>query len=253
MSAFSRLRTLAIANFTRKRGATHAERLDSYYRHQAAHYDEFREHLLHGRGPLLERLPIVEGAQIVERGAGTGWMAEALGERLALCRGYTMVDLCEPLMEQATRRIEGNGWTNVKLVKADAAEYEPGAPVDIVICSYVLTMMPNWVAVLDQAERILRPGGVLGVTDFYVSGRIREPPMRFHGRVTRGFWKACFAWHHVYLNEAHLPELRRRFQTTYLSEQFGRMPFMAGLRSPYYVYVGEKRLAASSPVAVSDH
>lgn len=253
MSVFSRLRTLAIANFTPKRGSTHSERLDSYYRHQAAHYDEFREHLLHGRRPLLEQLPIVAGAHIVEFGAGTGWMAGALGERLTLCREYTMVDLCEPLMEQAARRIVRNGWKNVKLVEADAAEFKPSAPVDIVICSYVLTMMPNWVAVLDQAERILRQGGVIGVTDFYVSGRTPEPPMRFHGGVTREFWKACFAWHHVYLNEEHLPDLRRRFQTRYLSEHFGRMPFMAGLRSPYYVFVGEKRLAASSPVAVTDH
>lgn len=244
MSYFSRLRTLAIANFTSKSGATHAQRLNAYYQYQAAHYDEFREHLLHGREPLLAQLPVTPGARIVEFGAGTGWNAEALGDRLNLCSEYVMVDICKPLMEQAEQRIRRKGWMNVQLVQCEASEFKAKDPIDIVLCSYVLTMTPNWRDVIDHAIDLLAPHGVIGVTDFYVSGRNPPPQQRIHASFEQQFWKACFAWHHVYLSADHLPYLRDRFAARFLDEKRGRMPFMAGLRAPYYIFLGEKKAAA---------
>lgn len=240
MGFLANLRTLAIATFTSKGGRTHAERLDSYYRHQANAYDDFRLHLLHGRKPLLDRLPIESGAQMVELGAGTGWNAEALGERLRNCGRYRMVDLCEPLMAQARARIERNSWTNVEIIRADAAEYVPPEPADIVILSYTLTMMPRWFATIDNAFEMLRPGGCIGVTDFYVSAAHAEPPLQQHRLWQRILWRSCFAWHHVYLKEDHLPFLTHRFETTFLEQAYGHMPFMAGLKAPYFVFIGRK-------------
>ena len=240
MSYLSRLRTLAIATFTRQAGDTHEERLNAYYSGQATAYDEFREHLLHGRRELLRVLPVKPGNRVIELGAGTGWNAEALGERLAQCERYIMVDLCRPLMAQAEQRRDRLGWTNVDIVHADAAEYTPDQPVDVVLCSYVLTMMPRWLAVLDRARQMLRPGGVIGVTDFYISASHPEPGLCRHRAWQRSFWPLCFGWHHVRLNEDHLPFLRHRFAMRHLSEQTGRMPFMLGMRAPYYVFVGIK-------------
>ena len=241
MGVFSRLRTLGIATFSSIRGATHEERLNAYYRHQATAYDEFREHLLHGRRELLDAIPLEPGNDVVELGAGTGWNAEALGKRRARCKSYTMVDLCHPLMSQAQQRSERLGWKNVSLVHADAAEYDPERAVDVVFCSYALTMMPRWFAVIDRAYEMLRPHGLFGVTDFHISSQYSVAPLRRHRAWQRWFWPACFAWHHVYLNPDHLPYLRHRFETQYLSEGMGRMPFMAGMRSPYYVFVGVKQ------------
>src|SRR5689334_7037521 len=116
-----------------------------------------------------------------------------------------MVDLCEPLMAQARTRIEKHGWKNVELIRADAAEYSPPEPADVVILSYTLTMMPNWFAVIDNALRMLRPGGSIGVTDFYVSAAQVEPPLTQHRLWQRLLWRSCFAWHHVHLKDDHLP------------------------------------------------
>lgn len=240
MSLLSRLRTLGIATFSRIRGETHEDRLNAYYQHQAESYDEFRTHLLHGRHELLDAVPLKPGDHVVELGAGTGWNAEALGEKLARCSSYTMVDLCRPLMAQAQRRSERLGWSNVSIIHADAADFAPEQKVDLVLCSYALTMMPRWFAVIDRACAMLRPGGAFGVTDFYISARDVDPPLRRHRAWQRWFWPACFGWHHVYLNQDHLPYLRHRFQTHYLTERIGRMPFMAGMRAPYYVFVGLK-------------
>jgi S-adenosylmethionine-diacylgycerolhomoserine-N-methlytransferase len=241
MGFFSRLRTLATASFGRIQGNTHQEQLEAYYRHQADAYDEFREHLLHGRRPLLAALPLEKGQTVIELGAGTGWMAEALGEKLAWCQSYTMVDLCRPLLAKARQRRERLRWSNVTIVEADAADFRSDQPVDVVLCSYCLTMMPNWFTVVDGAHQLLRAGGVFAATDFYVSDRDPAPGLIRHSAWQRWFWPACFAWHHVWLSPEHLPYLQRRFETQHVSEHLGTMPFMAGMRAPYYVFVGSKR------------
>lgn len=252
MGILSRLRTLGTATFSRIRGETHQERLEAYYDRQADAYDEFREHLLHGRQKLLDAIPINRGDRIVEFGAGTGWLAEALGDKLALCESYTMVDLCRSLMAKAEARRQRLGWSNVLIVEADAAEFAPPDPVDVVLCSYSLTMMPHWFAVVDRAYQILRPKGIFGATDFYVSGSHPADPLKRHAAWQRWLWPACFAWHHVWLNPDHLPYLQHRFVTRALGEHSGTMPFMFGMRAPYYVFVGEKRVSDPSCQTADD-
>jgi S-adenosylmethionine-diacylgycerolhomoserine-N-methlytransferase len=241
MNLLGRLRTVLHATFAPIRGATHAARLEDYYRGQADAYDGFRQHLLHGRPELLRVLPIPEGARLVEFGAGTGWNIEALGPARQRCRSIVLVDLCPSLLRIAAERVQRHGWDNVTLVRADATTYEPDdGPVDVVLVSYALTMIPDWFTAIDQARKILRPGGVIGVTDFYVSGPYPEAGLRRHAWWQRLLWPLCFRGHNVFLSADHLPYLRYRFDTVHLEEKFGPMPFMMGLRPPYYVFVGRK-------------
>ena len=61
---------------------SHAEALSAFYAPQAHHYDRFRERLLRGRAELIERLPLADGARVVELGGGTGRNAEFFGAKL---------------------------------------------------------------------------------------------------------------------------------------------------------------------------
>lgn len=246
MNLSGRLRTVFHATFARIQGATHAERLEDYYRTQADTYDAFRQHLLHGRPALLKVLPIPTGARMVEMGAGTGWNVEALGPQRSRCQSILLVDLCESLLRVAEARVRRCGWDNVEVVRADATTFSPqGGLVDVVLFSYALTMIPNWFQAIDQAWNMLRPGGVIGATDFYISRAHPEPGLRQHAWWQRLFWPACFHGHNVFLSPDHLPYLRQRFETVHLSEQLGSMPFMLGLQPPYYVFVGRKGVAAA--------
>lgn len=219
---------------------THAERLEAFYRSQACHYDSFREHLLHGRSELVALLAPLPGSTVIELGGGTGRNLDFLGLRMCSLARFEVVDLCPSLLEQAARRCRQ--WPEVaRVVEADAATYRPAYPADCVILSYALTMMPDWRATLENALAMLRPGGMIGVVDFYVSAA--EPADGFirHGALARAFWPRWFAHDGVHLDAGHLPELLARTERVHCIERMGRVPYLPGVRVPYYAYVGQKR------------
>lgn len=223
-------------------GADHRARLDGFYAVQAGDYDRFREKLLHGRAELCadlaERLP--DGASIAEFGAGTGRNLEFLGPALARCRRVHAVDLCPSLLRRAEARIAAHGWTNVEAVEADATAWRAPSPLDAVLFSYSLTMIPDWFAAIDNALANLRPGGLLAVVDFQVSRRRPDPGLVRHGALARWFWPAWFGHDGVHPSPDHLPYLRRRCTQVSLHEAAGRVPMTPGLRAPYYRFLGRR-------------
>jgi S-adenosylmethionine-diacylgycerolhomoserine-N-methlytransferase len=213
-----------------------AERLQAFYGPQAEYYDAFRERLLHGRAELMERLSPAPGDWLVELGAGTGRNLGFLGERLCSLARVDLVDLCPALLEQARKRTER--LPNVRVIEGDAVSYRPDGPVDCVYFSYSLTMIPNWEAALGNALAMLKPGGRLGVVDFYVSQPVPATGLIRHGWASRQFWPRWFGHDGVHPNPAHLPALRRLLPNHVLTEHSAPLPYLPGLRVPYYCFVG---------------
>jgi S-adenosylmethionine-diacylgycerolhomoserine-N-methlytransferase len=240
MGLASDLRILYRLAFGRVRGRDHQERLEAFYRHQAAGYDDFRKRLLHGREEMMRALEVPAGGRLLDLGGGTGSNVEHLGGRLRTLRSVTIVDLCPSLLEAARRRIEANGWGNVSAVLADVTTYDPGEPVDAVTFSYSLTMIPDWFRALERAWSLLKPGGTIGVVDYYVSRKWPAEGLRRHAALTRWFWPTWFGFDNVFPSPDHLPWLRGHFETVKLEERAGRVPYMLGLKAPYYIFVGRK-------------
>jgi len=218
--------------------ASHADRLNGFYGPQAERYDHFRERLLHGRRELLEDLSghLRPGDHVVELGAGTGRNLAFIESRVAELERVELVDLCAPLLERA--RVRWQDHANVHPIEADATRYRPEQPVDAVYLSYALTMIPDWFAAIDNAIAMLRPGGVLGVVDFYVSRRHPTSDRTRHGAVTRHFWPAWFSHDGVHPSPDHLPYLESRCRTLSVHEAKGRVPYLPGLKVPYYRFLG---------------
>ena len=241
MNAFRQLKTLYSLTLSPIRGNTHEERLESFYRNQAGDYDAFREKMLHGRDELFAMLSSVPGAKWVDLGAGTGRNAERFGDRLSQFASVELVDLSSSLLEVARQRVAHHQWENVHTVHADAATLDlPDQSVDLVTCCYSLTMIPRWYDVIDNAWRILKPGGTIGVVDFYVSRKHPEPGRRRHGWWTRTFWPTWFAPDNVFPSPDHLPLLMSRFQPSGVEERLGKIPFLPIVRAPHYIFVGTK-------------
>lgn len=238
MKSLRELRVLAALLRGQGREGTAAERLDRFYQHQASHYDAFRERLLHGRDDLIKRLPA--SGRLVELGGGTGRNLLAWGSRLEQFDQVTLVDLCRPLLAEAQQRWQHH--PKIQLVHADATTWQPEQPVDCVYFSYALTMIPDWYLAIDNALAMLRPGGVLAVVDFYVSRRVAAPRRVQHGWLTRHFWPAWFGHDGVVPSPDHLPYLQSRLQIDWLKEAAAPIPYLPGLRMPYYALIGRKPL-----------
>ncbi len=93
---------------------------------------------------------------------------------------------------------------------------------------------------IDNAWRILRPGGTIGVVDFYVSHKFPSVGMKKHGWWTRTFWPAWFASDNVWLSSDPLRYLLQKFQKVELVESKARVPYMLGMEVPYFIFVGRK-------------
>lgn len=216
-----------------------AERLQAFYAPQACRYDAFRRRLLHGREELIRRLPARAGDVVVELGCGTGENLERFGGRLAGLRRLVLVDLCPALLEKAQAR--ATRFSNVEVVEADITRYRPLEPVDCVYLSYALTMVEDWPAVIANAVAMIRPGGTLGVVDFYVSsarpaaGRIRHPAWE------RWLWRRWFAHDGVRLDPNHVALLAAAMPDCQILERRGPVPYLPGLTAPYYLFIGRKR------------
>ena len=246
MSVVADLRILWHLLLTPIRGDTHSERLESFYRGQAAGYDSFRSRLLPGRQQLYNALNVPSGGRWIDMGGGTGSNLEHLGNRLPQLAELFLVDLSPSLLEIARQRVAEHRWSNVRICQADATSFQPpGETVDVVTFSYSLTMIPNWFAALEQAWRLLKPGGWIGVVDFYVSRKHAGKSLAQHGWLTRTFWPAWFAMDNVLLSADHLPLLQSRFVAEWLIEGRSQVPYLPLGRVPYYIFIGRKSEFAS--------
>ena len=218
------------------RGASHAAALAAFYGPQAGQYDRLRERLLQGRAELMAALPLPRAAHVVELGGGTGRNAEFLGERLAGLASYTVVDLCRPLLERARERAQRIAC--LRVVEADATVWQPDAPVDAVVFSYSLTMIPDWPAAIANAVAMLRPGGTLAAVDFHVSSAQAPPDHVQHGALTRWFWPRWFAHDGVRLDARQLETLCRLVPRHALVQDRAPVPWLPLARVPYYRFAG---------------
>jgi S-adenosylmethionine-diacylgycerolhomoserine-N-methlytransferase len=101
-------------------------------------------------------------------------------------------------------------------------------------------MIPPWYAAIDNALAMLKPGGLVGAVDFYVSQKHPAAGLRRHGWLCRSLWPVWFATDNVFPSADHLPYLQRRFETVRLEERLARLPYVPLLRAPYYAFIGRK-------------
>lgn len=224
------------------RSGSAAERLQAFYAPQATRYDAFRERLLKGRAELIQRLPAPAGGVVVELGGGTGSNMERFGARLAQLKRYTVVDLCTALLEQA--RLRAKSHPQVEIVEADVTRYRPPEAVDCVFFSYALTMIDDWRAALANAVAMLKPGGTLGVVDFYVSGPKPRPGFAHHPAWERWFWPTWFSHDGVRLSPEHLEALIAALPDAEWDEQRSPVPYLPGMSVPIYLFTGRKPRAS---------
>ncbi len=244
MSFWGDMRVIWRMAFHRGSSSDLKTRLEEFYSGQSADYDSFRKRLLHGRESLMREVGqrLNPGATLLDMGGGTGNNIGELGPHLCKLGRADIVDLCGPLLGVAQARIAKEGWANVHTVEADATKFiPPSGPVDAVTFSYSLTMIPDWFSALEKALANLKPGGILGVVDFYISRKWPTPGRKKHSTFTRGLWPLWFANDNVFPSPDHLPWLDAHLEPIHVEEGMGSIPYVPLLKAPYYIFLGRKK------------
>ena len=137
------------------------------YENIAWFYDWFFGPTLHpGRVQAIRRLGITAGDRVLEVGVGTGINA-CLYPRDCVVTG---IDFSAPMLEKARERFERKGVNNVHLHEMDATQLGFADDMfDVVYAPYVISVVPDPVAVVREMFRVCRPGGRVVVLNHFRS------------------------------------------------------------------------------------
>jgi phosphatidylethanolamine/phosphatidyl-N-methylethanolamine N-methyltransferase len=137
------------------------------YENLAWFYDFTFGPALHpGRVDAIQRMAIQPGDRVLEVGVGTG-INGVLYPRDCTVTG---VDLSSSMLEKAHERIARKGVRNVRLLEMDAADLKfADDSFDIVYAPYVISVVPDPVAVTREMHRVCRPGGRIIILNHFRS------------------------------------------------------------------------------------
>src|SRR5712691_9111871 len=93
------------------------------------------------RPRAVRRLKLKSGDRVLEVGSGTGRNLPHLSRAVGPEGRVYGVDISEGMLARAQESCDRNGWTNVTLIRSDAAEYELPEAVDGAIFSLSYCVM----------------------------------------------------------------------------------------------------------------
>jgi phosphatidylethanolamine/phosphatidyl-N-methylethanolamine N-methyltransferase len=142
--------------------------------HESAFYSELSQFydLVFGRvffpriARVVRSLGIEPGARVLEMGVGTGL---SLGAYPAHCK-VTGIDLAPDMLERAQERIDRFGYRHATVEQGDALDLRfPDDSFDYVMAFHVISVVPDPQRMLEEAQRVCKPGGVLVIINHFRS------------------------------------------------------------------------------------
>ena len=137
------------------------------YEKLASVYDFTFGPALHpGRVDAIRRMGIQSGDRVLEVGVGTGINVDLYPRACSV----TGIDLSGSMLEKARDRVARTGVRNVRLLQMDAANLKfADDTFDIVYAPYVISVVPDPVAVTHEMRRVCRPGGRIVILNHFRS------------------------------------------------------------------------------------
>jgi SAM-dependent methyltransferase len=142
--------------------------------------------LVHPVGPMLDRFGIRSGMTVLELGPGTGYFSIEAARLLGSGGRLVCLDIQSPMLHDLLGRLNTACVTNAHPVLGDAHRLPlADASVDVAFLVTVLGEIPDRPQALAELRRVLKPGGVLSITE-----SLNDPDYQFEATV-RDVCRAC--------------------------------------------------------------
>lgn len=148
----------------------------------------------YGCGNPLALASLKPGEVVLDLGSGGGLEVLLAAQRVG-ADGYVYgLDMTDAMLEVARRNAEKVGAANVAFLKGDIEAIPlPDQAVDVIISNCVINLAPDKGQVLNDAFRVLKPGGRLSVSDIVFDGELSDLPVSEDEVRAALSWAACFA------------------------------------------------------------
>jgi ubiquinone/menaquinone biosynthesis C-methylase UbiE len=137
--------------------------------HTEAHHllNPFRGLILSPKG-LVKRLDLEPDSTVLELGPGPGYFSPEVARAVPEGK-LVLVDVQQEMLDMARERIEGKGIGNVEYRRSEATSLPAeNQSFDVVFLVAVLGEVPDRSACLREIHRVLRPEGLLSITEFKI-------------------------------------------------------------------------------------
>ncbi len=146
--------------------------MDNMYRWTRHIYDLTRKYYLLGRDYLIVNLDAKDNDIVCEVGCGTARNLIKLSQKYPKAKFYGL-DASDEMLKTAQNNLKNaHAEKNVILKQAFSQNFEPQSlfnidkPLDKIVFSYALSIIPPWKESIDHAIELLPSGGEMHIVDF---------------------------------------------------------------------------------------
>jgi ubiquinone/menaquinone biosynthesis C-methylase UbiE len=135
---------------------------------------------------LVEYANLRTGQQVLDIATGTGMVAIEAAQIVGSTGQVIGIDISTGMIEQARRKAEGLGLSNIEFQLADAEALNfPSDRFDYIFCSSAFIWMSDLLGALRLWHQLLTPGGILGFHAFadtaFVGGVVSQRVLEKYG------------------------------------------------------------------------
>lgn len=142
-----------------------------------------------GCGNPTALVDLKPGETVLDLGSGGGVDVLLSAKRVGPSGKVYGLDMTDEMLALARENRRKAGATNVEFLKGEIEHIPlPDNSVDVIISNCVINLSADKDRVLDEAFRVLRPGGRLAVSDIVAKGEVPEPFRR-----SMDMWTGCIA------------------------------------------------------------